>query len=143
MRPFASTIAINAKLCAARWVAASREAALGRIGAHLEEFRRRHQQQSRSLADAFDVTRQQRGLPRREVAHLGPALGPLAPAGSDLKCDRRHQAEGYARINNNRTLIGRPPIRGRHLSQRRQPDMSAPANSDLIADAFMELSHAV
>ena len=48
-----------------------------------------------------------------------------------------------AMIRSNRIVIGRPPIRGRHLSQRRQPDMSAPANSDLIADAFMELSHAV
>ena len=65
-----------------------------RPGANLEEFGGGGQQQSRTLANAFDIARQQCGLARREIADLGLALGPLAPAHGDLEPDGRDQAEG-------------------------------------------------
>ena len=70
------------------------EAALGAIGAILEEFGGGGQQQPRTLANAFHIARQQCRLARREIADLGLALGPLAPAYDDLEPDGRDKAEG-------------------------------------------------
>ena len=60
----------------------------------LEELGGGGQQQSRTLADAFHVARQQCRLARRKIANLGLAFGPLAPAYGDLKSDGRDKAEG-------------------------------------------------
>ena len=70
------------------------EAALSAAGAILEEFGGGGQQQSRTLADALHIARQQCRLSRREIADLGLTFGPLAPAYGDLEPDGRDKTEG-------------------------------------------------
>ena len=100
------------------------EAALSATGAILEEFGGGGQQQPRTLANAFHIARQQCRLPRREVADLGLALGPLAPAYDDLEPDGRDEAEGDDQEQ---------PNGDRHAADPTAPAQPAPVDHRLLA----------